>query len=85
MQGSEPNPEADPMVVDAVQIVRDRFGAVGLRSLIALASQELVRVEEAEARLAAIENTEQPAAPASEPLDAADTQAWLAYTEVDRE
>lgn len=39
--------EPDPAVVDAVEHVRDRFGAAGLRDMIALAQHELVTVEEA--------------------------------------
>jgi hypothetical protein len=73
--------ESDPMVVEAVQAVRDRFGAAGLRSLILLAQNELNRVERAETQLAAFEPEEQVQEPP--PLDAADTQAWLAYTEAD--
>ena len=37
----------DPAVVDAVEHVRDRFGAAGLRDMIALAQHELVTVEQA--------------------------------------
>lgn len=33
--------EPDPVVVDAVTTVRDRFGAGGLRDLIGLAQREL--------------------------------------------
>jgi hypothetical protein len=86
MQGAESTrPDADPMVNDAVNAVRDRFGAVGLRGLIALATAELARVEKAEAQLAAIENAGHTTEPAQQPIDAADTQAWLAYTEADPE
>ena len=73
-------PEVDPLVVMAVRNVRDRFGAEGLRDLMALAQMELRSVEEAERRLAALQDT---AARPAEPVDSADTQAWLAYTEVD--
>jgi hypothetical protein len=73
-------PAADPMVVDAVNGVRDRFGAEGLRDLLAVARAELGRVEQAERDLAAID---QPGPAAAEPLSAADTQAWLAYTEAE--
>ncbi|PZF85260.1 hypothetical protein [Jiangella anatolica] len=66
------------MVTTAVMNVRDRFGAEGLRDLMALAQMELRNVEAAERRLATLS---EPAA--AEPVDAADTQAWLAYTEVD--
>lgn len=73
-------PEVDPMVTTAVMNVRDRFGAEGLRDLMALAQMELRNVEAAERRLAALA---EPAAAVAEPVDSADTQAWLAYTEVD--
>ncbi|MFP5336536.1 MAG: hypothetical protein ACLGIV_14625 [Actinomycetes bacterium] len=43
--------EPDPAVVEAVMTVRDRFGAGGLRDMIALASAELTVVEEALAQL----------------------------------
>lgn len=69
--------EVDPLVRAAVKNVRDRFGADGLRDLMALARDELREVEEAERRLA--EYSE----PAAESYDAADTQAWLAYREAD--
>lgn len=73
-------PEVDPLVATAVRNVRDRFGAEGLRDLMALAQQELRSVEAAERRLAAYQ---EPEARTADPVDAADTQAWLAYTEVD--
>lgn len=75
-------PEVDPMVTSAVMNVRDRFGAEGLRDLMALAQMELRNVEAAERRLAALS---EPAATAPEPVDSADTQAWLAYTEAEPE
>ena len=37
----------DPGVVEAVQHVRDRFGAAGLRDMIAVAQHELVTAEQA--------------------------------------
>ncbi|AYY11522.1 hypothetical protein EF847_01090 [Actinobacteria bacterium YIM 96077] len=77
--------DTEPVVENAVQTVRDRFGASGLRTLIALANRELARVEQAEASLAILDEQEPVAEPTSEPLDAADTQAWLAYTEIERE
>lgn len=84
MQGSEPSSsEVDPMVLEAVKAVRDRFGAVGLRSLITLANDELVRAERAETRLAGLDRAEPSAGPATGNLDVADTQAWLAFTEDD--
>ncbi|TDC46994.1 hypothetical protein E1212_25445 [Jiangella ureilytica] len=75
-------PEVDPMVTSAVMNVRDRFGAEGLRDLMALAQMELRNVEAAEQRLAALA---EPAATAPEAVDSADTQAWLAYTEAEPE
>lgn len=84
MQGPESTrSDVDPMVLEAVKSVRDRFGAVGLRSLITLAGDELARVEQAEAQLAGIDRTAPPSERANEPLDAADTQAWLAFTDTD--
>jgi hypothetical protein len=44
---SSSHQEPDPAVVEAVEHVRDRFGAAGLRDMIALAQHELVTVEEA--------------------------------------
>lgn len=44
--------EADPAVVEAVEHVRDRFGAHGLRDMIALAQHELAVAEAALADLA---------------------------------
>lgn len=77
-------PEVDPMVTTAVMNVRDRFGAEGLRDLMAVAQMELRNAEAAEQRLAALSEPAAAAEPvAAEPVDAADTQAWLAYTEVD--
>ncbi|WP_053204703.1 hypothetical protein [Jiangella muralis] len=67
------------MVTTAVMNVRDRFGAEGLRDLMAVAQLELRNVEAAERRLAALAES----ASVAEPVDAADTQAWLAYREVD--
>jgi len=42
----------DPVVVDAVEGVRDRFGASGLRDMIELAQHELAVAERALAELA---------------------------------
>lgn len=58
----------DPLVVDAVRRVRDRFGTEGLRNLIFLARQEVAELEK-----------DNPA----ESGDPADTQAWLAFTDPD--
>ncbi|NED98923.1 hypothetical protein [Phytoactinopolyspora halotolerans] len=85
MQGPESTGDVDPVVVNAVQVVRDRFGAIGLRSLISLATRELARVEQAETDLAAIDNGDPAVQPVNDSPDAADTQAWLAYTEYDRD
>lgn len=74
-----PTTEVDPLVTDAVQNVRDRFGAEGLRDLLALAQSQLREAEAAERRLA------ETAVETAEDADAADTQAWLAYREVDEE
>lgn len=43
----------DPVVVDAVEGVRDRFGATGLRDMIDMAQRELAGAERALADLAA--------------------------------
>lgn len=75
--------DVDPMVATAVADVRDRFGAEGLRDLIALATRELNVVEQAERDLAAA--VEAPTGAATGTLDVADTQAWLAYREADAE
>ncbi|MDP9443269.1 MAG: hypothetical protein M3P83_02530 [Actinomycetota bacterium] len=37
--------QPDPAVVEAVRAVRDRFGAQGLRDLVALAQRELAAAE----------------------------------------
>ena len=43
--------EVDPIVVDLVSTIRDRFGLRGLRSARALIDQEIVVAEEAMAEL----------------------------------
>ena len=73
--------DVDPMVTAAVKNVRDRFGSEGLRDLMALAQMELRNAEQAERRLA----YDEPASSSTGPLDAADTQAWLAFTEAEPE
>lgn len=77
-------PDVDPMVVDMLTTIRDRFGAEGLRDVIRLATIELTKVEEAEEQLASLDRPGEPtvSAPAT---DSADTQAWLAYTEAEPE
>ncbi len=77
-------PDIDPMVLDAVNGVRDRFGAEGLRDLISRATAELGRVEQAERDLARL-TAERDTGPANTEVryDSADTQAWLAYTEAE--
>jgi hypothetical protein len=73
----EPDADVDAMVADAVRSVRDRFGADGLRDLVALASAEIQSSERAVADLGEIDA---PVSQAGSGPDAADTQAWLAYT-----
>jgi hypothetical protein len=73
----EPDADVDAMVADAVRSVRDRFGADGLRDLVALASAEIASSGRAVADLGEIDR---PVLQAGSGPDAADTQAWLAYT-----
>lgn len=68
------NPDIDRMVIDAVQRIRDRFGADGLRGLVALATHELRQLELAQSPLEASDTG----------TDLGDTQAWLAFTEDQR-
>lgn len=70
--------DVDAMVAEAVRSVRDRFGADGLRDLVALAREEINRSERAAGPLGELA---EPSAAPVETLDAADTQAWIAYTE----
>lgn len=56
------NTQADPVVVEAVESVRDRFGASGLRDMIELAQRELGVAERALAELAAAVRPEDPPA-----------------------
>ncbi|MBD0292373.1 MAG: hypothetical protein ICV70_02195 [Jiangellaceae bacterium] len=71
--------DVDAMVAEAVRSVRDRFGADGLRDLVALARAEIDRSERAvDGRL---DELAEPTAAPAETLDSADTQAWIAYTE----
>ena len=73
----EPSADVDAMVADTVRTVRDRFGADGLRDLVALASEEIRSSELAVADLGEVgEPTSQP----DQGLGTADTQAWIAYT-----
>jgi hypothetical protein len=51
----EPDADVDAMVADAVRSVRDRFGADGLRDLVALASAEIASSERAVADLGEID------------------------------
>jgi hypothetical protein len=53
---SEQPHEVDQIIVDAVEHVRDRFGALGLRQLMEEAQREL---REAEAALAELAETEE--------------------------
>jgi hypothetical protein len=73
----EPDADVDAMVADAVRSVRDRFGADGLRDLVVLASAEIQSSERAVADLGEMDA---PVSQAGSGPDAADTQAWLAYT-----
>jgi hypothetical protein len=73
----EPDADVDAMVADAVRSVRDRFGADGLRDLVALARLEIDRSERALADLSAVDV---PASLRDPEPGAADTQAWIAYT-----
>ncbi len=57
-----PGQDVDPVVVDAVMMVRDRFGASGLRDAIALAQRELAVAEAAAAHLAAVVREDEPPA-----------------------
>jgi hypothetical protein len=77
--------EADGYVVDTVRIVRDRFGADGLRDLVTLATRELQRAEQAAAGLTSFEAEPEsdPQRSHAEPADMADTQAWMAFTSKD--
>lgn len=68
----EANADVDAMVAEAVRTVRDRFGADGLRDLVALANVEIGRAEQAAAALGG--------EPSGATYDSADTQAWIAYT-----
>jgi hypothetical protein len=74
----EPYADVDAMVADAVRTVRDRFGADGLKDLVALATAEIQSSERAAADLAEVA---EPVSRADPALGAADTQAWIAYTE----
>jgi hypothetical protein len=74
----ERDTEVDAMVADAVKSVRDRFGADGLRDLVALATAEIRSSERAVADLSDVETA---AAKQGSGLGAADTQAWIAYSE----
>lgn len=56
--------ELDPVIVENVEHVRDRFGAPGLRQLIELARTELAATEAALADLAdSTDTTDTPGAP----------------------
>ena len=79
----EPTADVDAMVADAVRNIRDRFGPEGLRDLVQLASLEIDRTERA---VESLGGEAQPAeATAERAVDAADTQAWIAYTDRDPE
>jgi hypothetical protein len=78
----EPTDDVDAMVADAVRNIRDRFGPEGLRDLVQLASLEIDRTERAVESLGA---EAEPGGTSARPFDAADTQAWIAYTDRDPE
>jgi hypothetical protein len=78
----ERDAEVDAMVADAVRSVRDRFGADGLRDLVALATAEIRSSEQAVADLGELETA---ASERDSSLGAADTQAWIAYSEQEPE
>jgi len=52
MGTTEPTAQVDPEIVDMVDHVRNRYGAYGLRQLIALATAEAEDTESALAELA---------------------------------
>lgn len=72
----EPGADVDAMVVDAVRSVRDRFGADGLRDLVALATAEIQSSERAVADLGELST---PSIPRESGPEVADTQSWIAY------
>jgi hypothetical protein len=78
----ERDAEVDEMVADAVRSVRDRFGAAGLRDLVALATAEIRSSEQAVADLS---NLGTGASDRDSRLGSADTQAWIAYSEQEPE
>lgn len=78
--GSEAH-SVDPLVVDAVTSVRDRFGADGLQALVQLATEKLAEAERAAQEL---REYSAPVSTATEgPSNAADDQAWEAFVEQD--
>jgi hypothetical protein len=79
----EPTDDVDAMVADAVRNIRDRFGPEGLRDLVQLASVEIDRTERAVESLGA--GAEPSGATSERAFEAADTQAWIAYTDRDPE
>jgi hypothetical protein len=79
----EPTDDVDAMVADAVTNIRDRFGPEGLRDLVQLASLEIDRTERAVESLGV--EAEPGGATSARAFDAADTQAWIAYTDRDPE
>jgi hypothetical protein len=52
---SEKQEQVDPVIVDAVENISNRFGAQGLCDLIALARDELARAEAALKELSALD------------------------------
>lgn len=74
------NGEPDPQVVAAVAQVRDSFGLDGLRDLVRLGEQELVRAERAVAELAELNEPQVVPDPGG---DEPDTRAWQAYRQAE--
>lgn len=73
----EPTADVDAMVADAVRTIRDRFGADGLRDLVALASEE---IRSSELAVADLGDVDKPTSQPDQGFATADTQAWIAFT-----
>lgn len=57
-KSTDPRHGVDPLIVDAVDHIRNRFGASGLRQLIAVATDELAATDAALKELHEAEVTE---------------------------
>ena len=68
----------DPLVINAVESVRDRFGPTGLRSLVELAQREIDRAERAWAGLATVV---EPDAPGGQAALGEDTRQFQAFVD----